>query len=196
MDEESFLENTFFEIQYETYEEDQYCGDIRRLSQPNDIVFTHEMAKYIDDNIHHECIDYLSTDQILYMSIAYGYNDETWKSQASVVKKHIIIEEEGRKVLNERKEIQMFDQNIRQQFVHQKKKRAVSGIYLIDPGSQNEKENETLEGWPFKKGHRDLLANKLHIDNAQNLDLQLFFIKGQPRQFVVKAFTENMFIEK
>ena len=45
------------------------------------------MAKYIEDVNSQECIDYLSTDKILYMSISYDYNDLAWKSKPCVVKK-------------------------------------------------------------------------------------------------------------
>ena len=80
MDDKKCLESTFCEIQYETYELDQYCGDIRRLSEPNLIIFVHEMEEYLHDEEKYECIDYLSTEKILYMSISYDYNDQGWGS--------------------------------------------------------------------------------------------------------------------
>ena len=75
---EEFFEGTFFEIQYMTYDEREYCGDIRRMSKPEDIVFTHNFGNLDTDVNFHECIDYISTKDSLWMSIQYNYNDTDW----------------------------------------------------------------------------------------------------------------------
>ena len=79
LSEEEFLESVFFEIQFETYDKTQYYGEIRKLSKPNDIIYFHEMDHYANDDDHHECKDYLSTKDILYMNVLENYNDLEWK---------------------------------------------------------------------------------------------------------------------
>ena len=74
------------------------------------------MAEYLHDEDKYECIDYLSTDKILYMSISHDYNDQGWGSKAAKVKKQIIVEKDGKLVLNERKDIAKYGDNIRRQF--------------------------------------------------------------------------------
>ena len=66
------------------------------------------MEEYLHDVDKFECVDYLSTDKILYMSISHDYNDQNWGTRAAAVKKQIIIEKEGKFVLNERKTISTF----------------------------------------------------------------------------------------
>lgn len=67
VDENIFMESTFVEIQYETYEKDQYYGEIRRLSKPNDVLFIHKVvSQYIKKK--NECIDYVSDENTLYMN--------------------------------------------------------------------------------------------------------------------------------
>ena len=67
VEENIFMESTFVEIQYETYEKDQYYGEIRRLSKPNDVLFIHKVAsQYIKKK--NECIDYVSDENTLYMN--------------------------------------------------------------------------------------------------------------------------------
>ena len=79
LSEEDFLESVFFEIQFETYDKTQYYGEIRKLSKPNDIIYFHEMDHYANDDDNHECKDYLSTKDILYMNVLENYNDLEWK---------------------------------------------------------------------------------------------------------------------
>ena len=120
------------------------------------------MAEYKDDFVLHECIDYVSTDKMLYMSITYDYNDLEWKNTSELILKQIIVTQNGKPVLNQRKRIDNLSDEIRKQFDYLSKQRSVSGIYLIDERDHSNC-SEKLKGWPFKPHHRELIRNELKI---------------------------------